>query len=141
MPPAIFDLIKKLIHHCIKKSVTNFRKPLQAGLKLTITLRHLETYAFLQYQWLVEVRKFINESPTKSCILDPIPTFLLKDSLDIILPYITKLVNYSLIEGSFPNAFKKVVVISLIKKASLPGNDLKNYRPVSGLCFLSKLVD
>ena len=32
------------------------------------------------------------------------------------------------------------VVTPLIKKASLPGNDLKNYRPVSGLCFLSKRV-
>ena len=29
----------------------------------------------------------------------------------------------------------------LIKKASLPRDDLKNYRPVSGLCFVSKLVE
>ena len=88
-----------------------------------------------------EVRKCISESPTKSCLLDPIPTFLLKDCLYILLPSITKLVNYSLTEGSFPNTFKKVVVTPLIKKASLPRNDLKNYRPVTGLCFLSKLVE
>ena len=88
-----------------------------------------------------EVHKCISESPTKSCSLDPIPTFLLfKDCLNILLPSITKLVNYSLIEGSFPNSFKKAVVTPLIKKASLPRNDLKNYRPVSGLCFLPKLV-
>ena len=31
--------------------------------------------------------------------------------------------------------------VPLIKKASLPKDDLKNYRPVSGLCFLSKLVE
>ena len=88
-----------------------------------------------------EVRKCISESPTKSCLLDPIPTFLLRDCLDILLPSITKLVNYSLIEGSFPNAVKKAVVNPLIKKASLPRNDLKNYCPVSGLCFFSKLVE
>ena len=88
-----------------------------------------------------EVRKCINESPTKSCLLDPIPTFLLRDCLDILLPSITKLVNYSLSDGSFPSAFKRAVVTPLIKKASLPKNDLKNYRPVSGLCFLSKLVE
>ena len=87
-----------------------------------------------------EVSKCINESSTKSCPLDPIPTFLLKDCLDILLPSITKLVNYSLTDGSFPSAFKRAVVTPLIKKASLPRNDLKNYRPVSGLCFLSKLV-
>ena len=88
-----------------------------------------------------EVHKCISESPTKSCSLDPIPTSLLKDCLDILLPSITKLVNYPFIEGSFPNSFKKVVVIPLIKKASLPRNNLKNYRPVSGFCFLSKLVE
>ena len=88
-----------------------------------------------------EVYKCISESPTKSCSLDPIPTFLLKDCLDILLSSITKLVNYSLIEGSFPNSFKKAVVTPLIKKASLPRDDLKNYRPVSGLCFLSKLFE
>ena len=29
----------------------------------------------------------------------------------------------------------------LIKKANLPSDDLKNYRPVSGLIFISKLVE
>ena len=78
-----------------------------------------------------EVHKCISESPTKSCSLDTIPTSLLKDCLDI-LSSITKLVNYSLIEGSFPNSFKKAVVAPpLIKKASLPRDDLKNYCPVS----------
>ena len=38
-----FDLIEECIHHCIKKEVTYFRKPLQVGLKLAITLRHLAT--------------------------------------------------------------------------------------------------
>ena len=36
---------------------------------------------------------------------------------------------------------KKAVITPLIKKASLPPDDLKNYRPVSGLCFISKLVE
>ena len=34
MPSAFFDLIKECIHHRIKKSVTNLRKPLEVGLKL-----------------------------------------------------------------------------------------------------------
>ena len=46
------------------------------------------------------------------------------------------MVNYSLIDGS-----EKAVVTPLIKKASLTRNDLKNYRPVSGFCFPSKLVE
>ena len=35
MPPTFFDIIT--IHNHIKKSVTNFRNPLEVGLKLTIT--------------------------------------------------------------------------------------------------------
>ena len=67
-----------------------------------------------------EVLKFVNESPTKSCLLTLIPTFLLEDCLDILLPSITKLVNYSLIEGSFSITFKKAVVTPLIKRLPYP---------------------
>ena len=44
-------------------------------------------------------------------------------------------------EGLVPDGFKKAVVTPLIKKASLPIEDLKNYRPVAGLSFISKLVE
>ena len=88
-----------------------------------------------------EIRKIIMKSPTKSCLLDPWPTFLVKECIDILLPSITRLVNCSLSEGVVPDEFKKAILTPLIKKSSLPPNDLKNYRPVSGLGFISKLVE
>ena len=69
------------------------------------------------------------------------PTNHLLECLDILVPSITKLVNCSLSEGVVPADFKKAVVTPLIKKSSLPPDDLKNYRPVSGLCFISKLAE
>ena len=87
------------------------------------------------------VDKIIKSSPTKSFLLDPWPTFLIKECIDILLPSLTKLVNCSLKEGCVPDAFKTAVVIPLIKKENLPSDDLKNYRPVSGLSFISKLVE
>ena len=87
------------------------------------------------------VTKLILKSPTKSCSLDPWPTTLLKECVDIVAPSITKLVNLSLLNGVVPESFKKAIVTPLIKKASLPKNDPKNYRPVSGLPFISKLVE
>ena len=87
------------------------------------------------------VDKIIRTSPTKSCLLDPLPTFLIKKCIDILLPSLTKLVNCSLMEGCIPDAFKSAVVTPLIKKPNLPSNDLKNYCPVSGLSFVSKLVE
>ena len=71
----------------------------------------------------------------------PWPTFLVKECLDIILPSITKLVNCSLFEGVVPGGFRKAIISPLIKKSSLPPDELNNYRPVSGLSFISKLVE
>ena len=50
-----------------------------------------------------EVGKIIKSSPTKSCLLDPWPTFLIKECIDVLLPSLTKLVNCSLMEGCIPD--------------------------------------
>jgi len=42
------------------------------------------------------VRRLILQSPTKSCVLDPIPTFLLKEFVDALLPYVTAMINADL---------------------------------------------
>ena len=86
-----------------------------------------------------EIRKLIMKSPTKSCLLDSWPTFLVKECIDILLPSITRLVNCSLSEGVVPGGFKQAIITLLIKK-SLPPNELKNYRPVSGLGFVEHVV-
>ena len=43
MEPAFFYLIEERITLHLRKSITNFRKPLEVGLKLAVTLRHLST--------------------------------------------------------------------------------------------------
>ena len=51
------------------------------------------------------------------------------------------MINLSLSEGYFPDEFKTAVVTPLIKKPSLDKSVLNNYRPVSGLNFVSKLIE
>ena len=80
-------------------------------------------------------------APVKSCDLDPIPTRLLKSCFDSLLPPITKLINLSLSSGTFPPAFKFAHVTPLFKKPRLGKEDLKNYRPVSNLSFISNLIE
>ena len=56
MEPAFFYLIEERITPHLRKSITNFWKPLEVGLKLAVTLRHLstgETYTSLQCHWRV----------------------------------------------------------------------------------------
>ena len=52
----MFYLIEERITPHLRESITNFRKSLEVGLKLTVTLRHLSTgegYTTLQYYWRV----------------------------------------------------------------------------------------
>ena len=98
--------------------------------------------AFSEFNLLTEdeVKKIITKSASKSCSLDPIPTWLLKKCLDLLLPIITLIINLSLRLGYFPSAWKCALVIPLLKKFGL---DLifKNFRPVSNLPYLSKLTE
>ena len=77
----------------------------------------------------------------KSCHLDPVPTYIMKDCLDVLLPSLTKMVNLSMTSSTFPSAWKKASVTPLLKKASLEVEEMKNYRPVSNLPYISKIVE
>ena len=86
--------------------------------------------------------KVIKESSNASCVNDPLPTKLLKSCLlDTLLPVITKIVNLSLHSGIFPDLYKTALVKPLLKKISLDPEVLKNFRPVSNLTFVSKLIE
>ena len=78
-----------------------------------------------------EVRRLVLNSPCKSCDLDPIPTTLLRECIDVLVTNITPIVNVSLSEGVFPSCFKTAYVSPLLKKSNLDKENIKNCRPVS----------
>ena len=47
----------------------------------------------------------------------------------------------SLSTGTYPAALKHAIISSIIKKPSLDPNNLKDYRPVSNIKFLSKVIE
>ena len=77
----------------------------------------------------------------KACDLDPIPGSLLITNLDVLMPVITGIVNLSLKSGSMPAKLKEAVLKPLLKKPNLDQTEFKNYRPVSNLSFLSKVIE
>jgi len=87
------------------------------------------------------VKKLIDSAPCKTCQLDPAPTWLVKDMSEQLSPFIAMLFNKSLADGCFPSGFKTAVVRPLLKKPDLDATQPKNYRPVSNLPFLSKLLE
>ena len=71
----------------------------------------------------------------------PLPTSLLLECLDTVLPTMTSIINDSHRSGVFPSIYKSAIGTPLLMKPSLDANDLKNYRPVSNLSFMSKILE
>jgi len=90
---------------------------------------------------LKEIETIIKLLPAKSCELDPIPTTLLLECIDVLAHPITEIINKSVATATVPKSFKQAIVRPLLKKDNLDPNTLKNYRPVSNLPFLSKLLE
>lgn len=88
-----------------------------------------------------EIRRLIKQSPTKHCSLDPLPTWLLKECLDSFVHPIAEIINSSLSSGVVPAALKTARITPLIKKQSLDPTVFANYRPVSNLPFVAKVLE
>ncbi|XP_071807959.1 uncharacterized protein [Asterias amurensis] len=88
-----------------------------------------------------EIESLIRHTPAKSCDLDPIPTMLLKDCSHIFAPIVAEIVNLSMNNGIVPAALKLAHVHPTLKKSSLNPELLKNYRPISNLPYISKVLE
>jgi len=87
-----------------------------------------------------DVQRIIMSSSNATCILDPIPTCLVKNCSDVLTPAITQMLNLSLLEGHVPASWKNAVVKPMLKKSGIEPI-LKNYRPVSNLPFVAKAAE
>ena len=90
---------------------------------------------------LQEIRHIILKAPSKSCELDPLPSWLLKECVDELSPIVTSIVNASLNHAIVPLSLKTALIRPLFKKSGLDKEVLKNYRPVSNLSFISKVLE
>ena len=88
-----------------------------------------------------EVMKVIFSLPNKQSISDPLPTRILKGIARDIISYLTTIFNRSITEGYVPLSFKKAYVTPLIKKEGLDSDELNNYRPISNLSTLAKILE
>ena len=88
-----------------------------------------------------DVHKVIKESAIKSSDLDPFPASLFKECKEELLPAITDIINCSLMTGVVPKELKISRIIPLLKKPSLDMDCLQNYRPISNLPLLAKVLE
>ena len=74
-----------------------------------------------------ELSDLVPRSTLKSCMLDPIPALVPKNCYDLLVPFITKVVNCSLQNCMLTSDMKRAIVRPSLKKPSLDYQLYKNY--------------
>ena len=77
----------------------------------------------------------------KSCYLNPLPASLLKKHFDVLLPSICRILNLSLESGHSPSSLKSAVLTALLKKPNLDHEVLSNFRHISNLKVIFKVIE
>ena len=75
----------------------------------------------------------MRQLPDNSSTADPVPTFVLKQIIDLIVPFVTELFRRSLATGRFLSRFKDASITPTVKKVGLDPSDASSYRPISNL--------
>jgi Reverse transcriptase (RNA-dependent DNA polymerase) len=79
--------------------------------------------------------------PAKSSPMDIIPTVALKSCVDTFAPLNARLAGLCFDHGVFPTRFKTASVTPLLKRKALDCDYVANYRPISNLHTMSKIVE
>ena len=83
--------------------------------------------------------EIINLDGSKVSPIGDVSADVLKSTVDIQLPFITNNIDLSIEKGYFPEELKLAEVSSIFKRKD--GLEKENYRPVSVLPHLSKVVE
>ena len=129
------------------KRLTNKVEKLRANIasehviSTLVACQLLQLFLHLKKVSQLTVKECILNSAPKSSELDPIPSKLLIECLDYILPSLTDQFSSSLASGIFSQCLKSALVTPILKKGFLDHNDLNNYRPVSYLCIIANILE
>jgi len=80
-------------------------------------------------------QEYTKEDIRKLLLQSPLPTNVL------LLPYICAMCNASLREGSLPATQKMAIITPVVKKPGLDPEEPQNYRPISNLMLISKVIE
>uniref|UniRef100_UPI003AAD8E98 uncharacterized protein n=1 Tax=Centroberyx gerrardi TaxID=166262 RepID=UPI003AAD8E98 len=106
----------------------------------------LPSHSFTSFSEITEtdLSSIVTSMKSSTCALDPIPSFLVKACLPSLSPLITNIINSSLSTGLVPPPpppLKLAAVTPILKKPGLDPDIPNNYRPISNLPFLSKILE
>jgi hypothetical protein len=107
--------------------------------------QYAQCVKFINFQEVTEheIKNAVDKVGKKSCELDPVSAKIFQGCQKTLLPIITKINNESLQSGCncMPEKLKEAVLKPKLKKASLEYEEYTNFRPISNLKFLSKVIE
>uniref|UniRef100_A0A3B1IPZ4 Reverse transcriptase domain-containing protein n=1 Tax=Astyanax mexicanus TaxID=7994 RepID=A0A3B1IPZ4_ASTMX len=121
--------------------VANIRQsfPPASTLHTKLCLPHSTSLSHFSLLSTDEILHLLHSNNPTTCPLDPLPSSLFQTIAPDLLPFITHIINTS--SGHVPSTFKTARVVPILKKSTLDSLDVGNYRPVSLLSFLSKVLE
>ena len=89
----------------------------------------------------LDILRYIRKLNKTYCPLDPINIPKIAKAYESASPFIATLINAVFVECVFVKSEKMALLRPHIKGAGLDSEDMKNYRPISNLSFLSKIIE
>jgi len=123
------SLLPVVLHHHFRIHLLLQKHPVTSPLlSLLVNLKCLKSYSIVP-------------TNNKQCDSDPIPNWLLKECSALLVPTITIIVNLSLSSGNFHHTLKESVISPILKKPTLEKDEISNYRPISNISLISKIIE
>ena len=142
MPPTetLSELPNKFAEFFLNK-IQKIKEHFQDQIHINHTIGNVQnSLALFLLKKKNEILSIIKKMNPTICIMGPCNTRLLLKFKGIILDSITTIVNQSITSGTFLEDWKIASVRPLIKGLNLD-TELINYRPISNLCFLPKIIE
>uniref|UniRef100_A0A3B3HMF5 Reverse transcriptase domain-containing protein n=1 Tax=Oryzias latipes TaxID=8090 RepID=A0A3B3HMF5_ORYLA len=87
------------------------------------------------------LNELVSQSKPSGSPLDSIPPKFFKEVFPSIAQTVLSIINSSLAAGVVPSTFKHAMVQPILKKPSLDSAVLANFRPISKMPYISKLLE
>ena len=127
------DRIREIITTSLQLSTSNFAVSSLFRTQTTLTRLSPVTAA--------EVKQLIQSALAKTSPTDVIPTSLLKVFIEEFSLMIAHVANVSFAAARFPSFMKLRQVTPLLKKPGLDKGDFKNFRPITNLTTILKIIE
>ena len=119
--PVSSDIDVSTLHRFFDDKVAGVRRASTAGADSpTFTTVGCELRLFTPVS-SADVVELMKKLPDKQCTSDPLPTWLLKQFVEVLAPFLCRLFNWSLQSGTVPSTFKFAYITHAVTEESRSG--------------------